>query len=107
VKLILLQVTFDVSKLKDEILSCVVSTPGSEDVPSLSGAGSVRELAEEDMSHTRALNNTDLRIGVEAPLLNSAAKQEAVSAPQKVTQFLGKPNSAHLFANGARLEGAA
>lgn len=49
----------------------------------------------------------DLRIGVEAPLLNSAAKHEAVSAPQKVTQFPGNPNSAHLFANGARLEGAA
>lgn len=49
----------------------------------------------------------DLRIGVEAPLLKSAAKQEAVSAPQNVTQFPGKPNSAHLFAKGARLEGAA
>lgn len=52
VKLILLQVTFEVSKLKDEILSCVVSTPGSEDVPSLSVAGSVRELADEDMLYT-------------------------------------------------------
>lgn len=55
VKVMSLQETFDVSKLKDEILSCVVSTPGSEDVPSLSGAGSVPELAEEDSSYMHAL----------------------------------------------------
>lgn len=54
-KLISVQVTLDVSKLKDEILSCVVSTPGSEDVPSLSGAGSVRDLVEETCAQTHSL----------------------------------------------------
>ena len=39
---------------------------------------------------------------METPSLNSAAKHESVSAPQKVTQFVGNPNSAHLFANAVR-----